>query len=294
MNRKKYFWISWAGVLLLSLTAFLLLQTGFINYGITLFCVLPACIGLLTGIVPQTGKAIFGMLAALTAFIGFLWIGGFEGIVCILMALPIIAICILLGYIIAAIFRYFTRKDDTLKFSFLPFIIFLSAAGFESFWEGRQSYDMVTTTVVLPFQASEVYDNIKEVDTVTASPSLFHKLGLPYPRKCIMTAESEGGLRICEFDEGKIVETILKLRKNELLEMEVSVYDLPGQNWFSFKKDIYEIKGVDKSTTISRTTTYTSGLKPRMYWTWIEKMTIGAEQELVFKNLENELAVIPH
>ena len=105
-----------------------------------------------------------------------------------------------------------------------------------------------------------------------------------------MTAEKEGGLRICQFDEGTIIETITALRKNELLEMDVTEFDLPGQRWLYFQKDIYRINGDDKSTTISRTTTYASSLKPRMYWKWIEKITIGAEQDLVFENLKNELS----
>ncbi|MBS1607272.1 MAG: hypothetical protein JSS70_00525 [Bacteroidetes bacterium] len=105
-----------------------------------------------------------------------------------------------------------------------------------------------------------------------------------------MTAEQTGGLRICKFGQGEIVETIQNLKRNELLEMEVTEYNLPGKNWFSFNKDIYQIKKKVGATVISRTTFYTSNLKPRLYWKWIEQITIGAEQNLVFKNLRNELA----
>ena len=294
MNNKKTFWLTWASIVSLSILALLLLYLGYIDYGITLFCVLPACIGILTGVMPKKGKAILGMAAALITIIFLLWAGHIEGVVCIVMAIPVIAFFVLIGYIIAIIIKQLTKKDEKLKLTIIPYAVFFLAAGVEVFWKGTAAFDEVTTTIELPYTDSAVYNHIKQVDTVTAPHSLLHKLGLPYPRKCIMTAEQPGGLRICEFDEGKIIETISTLKKNELLEMDVTKYDLPGQNWFSFTKDVYKIKKNSGLTTITRTTAYFSKLKPRLYWKWIEKTTIGAEQLLVFNNLQNELAAVSY
>lgn len=290
MNNKKTFWFIWGSVMAISVFTLGLLYLGFIDYGITVFCILPACIGLITGVMAKRTKAMLGAATALLTIILLLWAGGAEGIICIIMAIPVIGIFVLLGYIIANSIKQLTKKSDETKLTILPFIMLLIAAGIEVFWKGAAVSDQVTTVMELPYTDSIVYNHIKKVDTVTAEPSFLHELGLPYPKKCIMTAEQTGGLRICKFGQGEIVETIQNLKRNELLEMEVTEYNLPGKNWFSFNKDIYQIKKKVDATVISRTTFYTSNLKPRLYWKWIEQITIGAEQDLVFKNLRNELA----
>ena len=291
MNKyNKPFWFTWISVLLLSVAALLLLYLGYIDYGIAVFCVLPICIGILTGIMGKKRKAILGMIAAIATIVFLLWAGQLEGLVCIVMAIPVVAFFILLGYIIAFIIKKLSKKDDALKLTVIPFLLFFLSAGIEIAWKGTEAFSHVTTSIQLPYPGDTVYNHIKQVDTVTASPSFIHQLGLPYPRKCIMITEQPGGLRICEFDEGRIIEKISRLKKNELLEMDVIEYGLPGQSWFTFEKDTYAIKETNGLTTISRTTIYSSKLKPRLYWKWIEKITIGAEQALVFKNLKNELA----
>lgn len=294
MNNKRTFWFIWGSVMAISVLTLALLYFGFIDYGITVFCVLPACIGLITGVMAKRTKAMLGAASALLTIILILWVGGAEGIVCIIMAIPVIGIFVLIGYVIAIIIKQLTKKNDEAKLTILPFIVLLLAAGTEVFWKGSAAFDQVTTVIELPYADSVVYNHIKKVDTVTAQPSFLHELGLPYPKKCIMTAEQPGGLRICKFEQGKIVETICSIKRNELLEMNVTEYDLPGKNWFKFNKDIYEIKEESNHTIISRTTTYLSKLRPRLYWKWIEQITIGAEQNLVFKNLRNELTTLSY
>lgn len=287
---KKYFWISWAIVLILCLLSLLLLYDGFIDYGVTLFLVLPACIGIITGLLPKKSGAIAGMVLALAAVVLIIFTGRLEGAICVLLALPVIAFFILVGQIISYIIKKLTKKKGDLKLSVVPFVLLLLSAAIEFAWNGSGKYSEVTTSIELQCPDSVVFNHIKKVDTVIASATILHQLGLPYPRKCILTAEKIGGQRICKFDEGTITETITNLKTNELLVMSVTGYDMPGKNWFSFEKDLYEIEKKSNSVIITRTTGYFSKLKPRFYWEWVEKATIGAEQGLVFDNLKNEIA----
>ena len=267
----------------------LLLYLGFLDYGVALFCILPGCVGLFTGFIPKRKLAIIALVLALACIFLILWAGQVEGLVCILMALPLVAVCALVGYLIGLIIKLFTRKKDNLKLSILPLFILLVSYVFNHVWSGDGVESAVSTSMILKVSPPIVYDYIKQVDTVTAPPHWFHELGLPYPYKCIMTAEEVGGKRICQFDAGVITETILELEKNRLLRMEVSDYKMPGKVWFSFKEDRYDVGQIMSGTRITRTTTYLSKLRPRLYWTEIEKLTIGAQQELVFENLRNEV-----
>jgi hypothetical protein len=209
------------------------------------------------------------------------------------MALPLVAVFAVVGYVIGRIIKHFSRKKDELKLSVLPGFVLLISFIINHAWTADGPQQAVTTSMILNASPSTVYDHIKQVDTVTAAAHWFHQLGLPYPYKCIMTSEEIGGKRICQFDAGVITETIVELEKNKLLLMEVSEYDLPGKVWFSFKEDRYDIEQLVEGTKITRTTTYSSKLRPRLYWNEIEKLTIGTQQELVFENLKNEVEKPP-
>ena len=289
MNNKKAFWITWGVCMVAIGISLLLLYLGFLDYGIALFCILPGCVGLFTGFIPKRKLAIIALILALACIFLILWAGQVEGLVCILMALPLVAVCALVGYLIGLIIKLFTRKKDNLKLSILPLFILLVSYVFNHAWSGDGAESAVSTSMILKVSPPIVYDHIKQVDTVTAPPHWFHELGLPYPYKCIMTAEEVGGKRICQFDAGVITETILELEKNRLLRMEVSDYKMPGKVWFSFKEDRYDVDQIIGGTRITRTTTFLSKLRPRLYWNEIEKLTIGAQQELVFENLRNEV-----
>ena len=67
-------------------------------------------------------------------------------------------------------------------------------------------------------------------------------------------------------------------------------YQLTGREWLGFKEAIYYFEKVDKgSCKLTRITTYTSALKPRIYWQPLEKIGISQEHDYVFDNLNNDL-----
>src|SRR3954471_19897496 len=174
MSNQRTFWITWAVCLLLNAIACLLLYTGFISYGIVLFCVLPGCIGLFTGFIPRRVFAIVGMVAALLTIFLLLWAGQVEGIVCILMALPIVGVSVLVGYLFGIIIKRLSRKEDSLKISFLPIVLFGLAVLVNHVWKGGGSENTVTTTIELNASSADVYNHIKQVDTVIAKRHFLH------------------------------------------------------------------------------------------------------------------------
>lgn len=290
-SSKKSFYISWIIGLTFSILAVVFLLIGWTGYGLSLFCILPIALGISSGILPDRKWALYGLFVALGIFLLLLVTGGVEGFVCILMAIPILVPFVFLGYLIAAVFRHFSKKNkDTINASiFYPFAFFILGSFIEMLMGNPKVREATTTSVVLAATPAEVYRNIIHVDTVDVETNFMHTLGLPVPRKCILTEEKIGGKRICVFEEGEIVETIKDLKQNELLKMDVSASDMLGMRWLKFDEDIYKIEKTASGTRITRTTTYYSELKPRFYWKMIEDLTIGSEQEFVFRNLQTDL-----
>ncbi len=292
--QKRSFYLSWAIGLLFTLSGLVFLLLGQSFYGVALFCVLPVALGLTSGILPDRRWAFYGLILTLAIFFILVLAGGVEGMVCVLMAMPIVIPLIFLGYLIAELIRKLSRKkpeDKSFNISLLyPFLVFLGMGFLELVMGNEQVQEATSTTLLVADSPAEVYRKIIHVDTVNVETNWLHNLGLPIPRKCTLTEEKVGGKRICVFEEGEIIETITELRPNELLRMNVAPSSMLGMHWLRFDEDIYSIKAVANGTEITRTTTYFSELKPRFYWKLIENLTIGSEQTFVFQNLKKDLA----
>ena len=201
--------------------------------------------------------------------------------VCILMAMPLMVIPIILGYGFKYIIQKYRGKKDydiKLKSSIMPLIIFLTFSSIETLiYKNEKKIIEVHSSIHLPYSNMEVYDAIKSVDTLDVKKPFLMKLDLPIPEKCILDEEKIGSIRTCYFKEGLIIERVTELEKGKILRMDVIDYQLTGRKWLGFKEAIYHFEKINNySTKMTRITTYTSELYPRIYWGPLEK--IGIEQ----------------
>ena len=280
--------------------AFLFL--GLADYSWILFVLLPISLGAAIGIMPGGQLALAGGLATTVLILVGLYIPGLSGLLCVAMSLPIVFVFIWLGYITAKIFKRYRKSKDTdsLPVLLLPLLIFLSAAPIQHFWSGdKEAVVNVSTERIYPYTPEQVYDAIKSVDTLDAPKSLLMRFDLPIPTKCVLEKEAVGGTRTCyfksgvlsnrDFGAGTITEKITALERGRFLKMDVISYNLIGRKWLGFKEAIYYFDAVPGGCKLTRITTYTSVLTPRMYWEPLEKMGISQEHDYVFDNLENDL-----
>lgn len=289
--QNKSFKISFIVGLSFTSIGLIFLLSGLADLGMAFFFFLPLAIGISSGMLPELKDAIAGTLVSLVVFSVFLMVTKIEGVLCVFMATPIILLAVWIGWLIGKANRK-NKKDPKLKATLAPLLIFFGANIFEIFTGNPMVHNSVSSSIVLEATPKQVYDNIIEVDTVNVSTNFLQKIGLPIPRKCILTEEKVGGLRLCEFEEGRIVETIKELRKNEYLRMEVTECKLGrDRHWLKFDEDIYKIEAISPTKTkITRTTTYDSNLKPRIYWEYMEGLTIRSEQDFVFRNLKKDIS----
>lgn len=291
---KKEFVLS----IIISLTflslGFSLLHYQLIGYGLSFFVFLPFVLGYILGKSTIRKFSLYGLIFSLTLFFILLLVGGLEGMVCILMAMPLVLIAVALGYATKRLIeksKKINQSNDIIKSSILPLVLFLGFGFLEKeLTKNDKEIISVKTEMVFPYTASEVYETIKSVDTLIAEKPFLMRLDLPIPYKCILEKEEVGGLRICYFTGGTITERITELEKAKVLRMNVIDYNLTGRKWLGFKEAIYYFDQVGKdSCKLTRITTYTSVLTPRFYWQPLEKIGISQEHDYVFDNLKNDL-----
>jgi len=281
--------------------AFLFL--GLADYSWILFVLLPVVLGISIGGLPNKKWAYYGAIMAAVIFLILLLIGQLSGFICILMALPLLIPLIFLGSIITHLAKRYSeiKSTDSLSVLLLPLLLFLIAAPTERFFkEEKKQVIKVTTEQVYNYSPGQVYDAIKSVDTLIADKPFLMKFDLPVPTKCVLEKEAVGGIRTCyfkggnlsggDFGGGTITEKITELTKGKVLRMDVTDYNLIGRKWLGFKEAVYYFDSVAvNKCKLTRVTTYTSELTPRMYWEPLEKMGIRQEHEYVFANLTNDL-----
>ncbi|WP_153231818.1 polyketide cyclase [Algoriphagus machipongonensis] len=273
---------------------FALLHFELIGYGLSFFVFLPFALGYILGKSTFKSISLWGLIISLAIFFILLLAGELEGMVCILLAMPLILIAIGLGAFVKYLIKKNRNKDNQdnlIKSSILPLFLFLTFAFIETELTKNEEFIIeVKSEIVLPYSPIQVYETIKSVDTLDAEKPFLMKLDLPIPQKCVLEEEKVGGIRICYFEGGKIVEKITELERGKLLKMDVIDYQLTGRKWLGFKEAIYLFDELEKGQTkMTRITTYTSELYPRFYWKPLEKIGIEQEHEYVFRNLKKDL-----
>ncbi|WP_373057221.1 hypothetical protein [Zunongwangia sp. H14] len=238
--------------------------------------------------------SLWGLILSLVIFFTLLLAGGLEGMVCILLAMPLILCAVAIGVLIKYLLIKFgesSKKENLGKNALFPLCLFLAIGFGENQAMGDQKDEIeVKSSIVLPYSPMQVYNMIKSVDTLNAEKPFLMKLDLPVPQKCVLDEEKVGGIRTCYFEGGQIIERITALQKGKILKMDVIDYQLTGRKWLGFKEAIYLFEELESGETkMTRITTYTSKLYPRIYWESLEKIGIEQEHEYVFKNLEKDL-----
>ncbi len=276
---------------------------GLTSYSWALFILLPVVLGIAIGAMPNRKYTLWGAVIATIILMFGLYIPGLSGLLCIVMALPLIVPFIFLGNVITHLSLKYKqiKSTDKLPVLLLPLIPFLIIAPAENYSKKqKQAIIEVKTEQIFNYSPEEVYDAIKSVDTLDAEKPFLMALDLPVPTKCVLEKEEVGGLRTCYFDGGNlsnndfgggtITERITELEKGKVLKMDVVDYNLIGRKWLGFKNAIYYFEKANKiGCKLTRITTYTSVLNPRIYWEPLEKLGIRQEHQYVFDNLSKDL-----
>jgi hypothetical protein len=256
-----------------------LLRAGI--YGWTVFALFPVVLGGLAAWVfrPATGARAAGLGAlTVTAATGLLLIAGLEGVVCILMALPLAApLGALGGWLMyhAESSRFGTRRVTALLL--LPPATLL--------WDAKAAPPVfeVRTQIMVAATPEQVWKHVVAFSDLAEPQEWFFRAGLAYPRRARIEGSGPGAIRYCEFSTGPFVEPIEVWDEPRLLQFSVTENPAPMDEWSPYarvapmhlhgylvsKRGQFRLAPLaDGRTLLEGTTWYQHGLWPAEYWRW--------------------------
>jgi hypothetical protein len=250
-------------------------------YGIGLFVGLPFCIGFIAALVYARRAPGSKVRPWITAYAAMLLVGGvvlavrWEGVVCLVMVLPLALGEVALGVLFANAVCNRTRLAHASMI--IPALLPLMIAGEASMKPAAPLYE-VRSSIEVDAPPAVVWKNVIEFPEITEEPELIFRAGIAYP----LRARIVGRTRYCEFTTGAFVEPIdvwdaprrlsFSVTRNPDPMRELSPYgriDAPHLHGFlTSKRGQFDLQPLDggRRTRLTGTTWYQHNLWPAAYW----------------------------
>lgn len=251
------------------------------TYGLTIFVVVPLSLGGLASwfLAPKSGgrAAGIGAMAVLWASCLFL-LGGIEGVICILMALPLGMPMGALGGWLVHIAASSGRKTwDAAA------LAIVSPAALAWDLEATPPVYQVETAVEVAAPPGRVWRNVVTFGELPEPAEWYFRAGIAYPMRARIEGTGAGAVRTCEFSTGPFVEPIEVWDEPRRLEFRVTENPPPMRELSPYGEiAAAHLHGYLVSTRgrfllaplpggrtlLQGTTWYRHGLWPAGYWRW--------------------------
>lgn len=288
-------------------------------YGLTLFVGLPVIVGAIAPLVysykvPLTSswQAVKLSVVAGSVLCGGLLLMGSEGVLCILMALPLAVPLVMLGGVFGyALLRAMTRHRSAFVAPLLLCGSFPLGLGVE--WRQRLEPPLrsVTTEVEMSGSPQQVWDALIAFAPITAPPQGWLRFGIAYPVGAKIVGRGVGAVRYCQFSTGSFVEPITLWDEPRLLAFDVAETPVPMRElsfyanldpphlhgMFQSRKGEFRLIALSHNTVrLVGTTWYQHDLWPSAYWGAIsDRLIHQIHRRVLFhiqKQVENSRLVV--
>ncbi|MEM9353271.1 MAG: DUF805 domain-containing protein [Planctomycetota bacterium] len=279
-------WLSGIGFAIASVAFSTLLLE---SYGAALFFGSPVVAGTVFGYVYNRDerRTLFstfsnGLLLVLLISLLFL-VFALEGLICIVMALPIMAPMVLFGSVIGwEIARWRTGSATVNDRGMVGCLIALPMLMTAETALPEGPLYRATTEVIIDAAPEEVWDVVVAFPEITADPDWFFRMGIAFPQRARIVGRGVGAVRYCEFSTGAFVEPITVWDEPRRLAFDVTDQPDPMTELSpyrhlhpphldgSFRSERGEFlleTTSDGRTLLRGTTWYRLDLHPHAYWT---------------------------
>ncbi|MDQ1471106.1 MAG: hypothetical protein QOJ99_2586 [Bryobacterales bacterium] len=250
-------------------------------YGWTIFVLFPVVLGGLASWMfrPASGTRAAG-LGALTVMAATcsLSVLGLEGLLCILMSLPlVIPLGALGGWLV------YQAERSKLATRSVTMLMLLPAATLTWDTKAPPVEFEVRTAIVIAASPEQVWKHVVTFSEIPEPGEWLFRTGLAYPKRARIEGSGPGAIRYCEFSTGPFVEPIEIWDKPRLLQFRVTNNPAPMHEWSIYaqvmpkhlhgymvsRRGQFRFTGLANGRTLLEGTTwYQHGLWPAEYWRW--------------------------
>jgi uncharacterized protein YndB with AHSA1/START domain len=251
-------------------------------YGLTMFIVLPVLLGGLASWVfrPATGGRAMA-LGAITVMlaVGSSLFAGLEGLVCIVMALPLAAPLGALGSWLV----YRGEPSRLATGAGVAMLLVLPPASLTWDTQARPPVFEVRSAITIAAPPERVWRHVVTFSELPQPREWFFRAGLAYPKRARIEGSGAGAIRYCDFSTGPFVEPIEVWNEPRLLRFRVTANPAPMHEWspyaqvlprhlhgyFISRQGQFRLTPLPHNRTLLEGTTwYQHGLWPAEYWRW--------------------------
>ncbi len=290
------------GVALVALGLYGFSRSG---YGWTVFVVTPFAVGFVAAWLtsyrqkPTVGRFVrAGALAVLTAGLAFFAMGA-EGVVCLLMSVPITVPCAVAGALVA----FLVQDRGSATPTVLGLIVCVVPLGLaaEPALLGAAPAHRVRSAIEIDAPPSAVWAHLVEFEPISAPlDSWLFRAGVAYPKSATLGGRGVGAVRVCDFSTGRFVETIRVWDEGRELMFTVDEAPPVLEEWTPYK-DVHppHLKGyfVPESadfrlvplsgggTRLEGTSVYRNHMWPSRYWQLWSEAIVTRVHRRVFEHV---------
>ena len=281
------------GAAAFGLLAVLVSVVGFKNYGWPLFLGTPFIQGMVCGWAFNRDRARSTKETIAVVWTSLLLVGGvvflfaMEGVICLLMALPIAAILGIMGGFVG---RSIALRGGGIAYGAAAmFLVVPTGAAVDKATASAPPIYEVVTTIDVAASPKEVWDRVVQFGEIKAPLAWYFRGGIAYPVRAIIDGEGVGAIRRCEFSTGAFVEPITVWDEPRRLAFDVteqpppltelSIYSkvyAPHVNGYfrSHQGEFRLIALANGGTRLEGHTWYSVAVYPQGYWRAISEVLL--------------------
>lgn len=224
-----------------------------------------------------------------------------EGLICLLMASPLLALAVWLGSYIG----YKTSSSNFMNPKNTTIILVLLSFGFTGFDYFNEPKDLipVRTKIIVNAPIETVWDNVVKFDKISEPTDWIFKTGISYPTDATIVGKGIGAVRYCNFTTGSFVEPITTWDEPNLLQFDVKEQPTPMnelnpfwevhpphlEGYFKSYKGQFKLTKISENKTeLEGTTWYKVDIYPEIYWKGWSDFIVHRIHERVLNHIKHE------
>jgi hypothetical protein len=251
-----------------------------------MFVVLPFCLGMASVLIhtyhrPQTiASCLFVSLGSVLIVGMLLFAFAIEGLICILMAVPVAAPLAILG----GVFGFLLQRGKTVapqgSMMVLLVLVPVTVTGLERLDPPEPPDITVQTAIRIHAPTDKVWRNLIAFSDIPESGDWLFRLGVSQPIRAVIDGSGVGALRRCLFSTGTFTERIDGWEENRYFAFtvtsradamkEFSIYDIHPRHLEGYfvpqNAEFRLIANDDGTTTLTGTSRYRNAMWPAAYW----------------------------